>query len=280
MVKSGLVIAASVLLTAQVAAADRIGDRIGDRIKVAVVPGIAVNVDAGRVDALTQDLADALQGELEIQAIGGLEARRQLPADGLPPDCVTTPACVKDVAKRLGAQQLLFVVMVDSGAGGSIQVDTTWIEPATGRTVSRPAIDITAGDIARGKFAAAAQLLLPDATLRPKPKPTRMSEEVPRHFTMQSKITAGVSVVGLGVAIGFGLATKSRYDKCNEDPNHCSSAQRDAIRSVSIPADIGLLFAVGGAIATGVLFATSHEKAHLVIEPTPTGVGVAAFGSF
>ncbi|MDB4953528.1 MAG: hypothetical protein JWO36_1097 [Myxococcales bacterium] len=278
MVKTGLVIAVAVLLTGQVAAADTA--RAPARIKVAVVPGIAVNVDAGRVDALTQDLADALQGELDIEATGGLEARRQLPADGLPPDCVTTPACVQDVAKRLGAQQLLFVVMVDSGAGGSIQVDTTWIEPMSGRAVSRPAIDITVGDVARGKFAAAASVLLPDAPVRPKPKPTRMTETIPRHFTLPSKVTASVGVVGLGVAIGFGIVTRDRYNKCNADPNHCFQPQRDAIRSVSIPADIGLLFAVGGAIATGVLFATSQDKAHLVIEPTPTGIGVAAFGSF
>ena len=275
MVKTRLAITLSILLGSQVALADR-----APPVKIAIVPGIAVNVDAGRVDALTQDMADALQAELDVVATGGLEARRQLPAEGLPPDCVNTPACVADVATRLGAQQLLFVVMVDSGAGGSIQVDTTWIEPSTGRTISRPAIDVTVGDVARRKFAAAAHVLLPDAPVRPKPSATKMTEEIPRHFTVPSKVTAAVTVVGLGVAIGFGLATKSRYDKCNDDPNHCSPSQREAIRSVSIPADIGLLLAVGGAIATGVLFATSHEKAQLMFEPTPTGVGVAVLGSF
>ena len=64
-----------------------------DRIKVAVVPGIAVNLDSARVDALSQDLADALASELDIDAVGGLEVRRQLPAEGLPPDCLTTPSC-------------------------------------------------------------------------------------------------------------------------------------------------------------------------------------------
>ena len=33
-------------------------------------------------------------------------------------------------------------------------------------------------------------------------------------------------------------------------------------------------------LATGVLFATSQEKAHLIIEPTPTSVGVAVLGRF
>lgn len=142
----GRVLALSVLLTSTIASAQ-------SPAKVAVVPGIAVNLDTARVDALSQDLAEALQSELDVVATGGLEVRRQLPPDGLPADCVTTPACTADVAKRTGADQLLFVVMVDSGAGGSIQVDATWIEPATGRSASRPAIDLTSAADAKTKFA-------------------------------------------------------------------------------------------------------------------------------
>src|SRR5687768_11945883 len=98
-------------------------DTPAPRLRVAVVPGVAVNMDAARVDALSQDLATALATELEVEAIGGLEVRRRLPADGLPPDCVATPACTVDVARRLDVQQLLFVVMVD--AGGAVQIDST-----------------------------------------------------------------------------------------------------------------------------------------------------------
>src|SRR5688572_18147185 len=130
-------------------------------VRVAVVPGIAVNLDTARVDALSQELADALATELEVQAIGGLEVRRQLPPDGVPPDCVTTPACVADVATRTGANQLLFVVMVDSGAGGSIQIDSTWVDAAANKSVSRPAIDLTNQAEARARFSAAARQLLP-----------------------------------------------------------------------------------------------------------------------
>src|SRR5690348_15992193 len=82
--------------------------------KVGIVPGIAVNLDAARVDALSQDLASALSSELEVEALGGVEVRRLLPEAGLAPDCVANTACVADVAKRLGAQQLLFVVMIDT----------------------------------------------------------------------------------------------------------------------------------------------------------------------
>ena len=88
-------------------------DASADRIKVAIVPGIAVNLDAARVDALSQDMADALELELDIDAVGGLEVRRRLPADGLAPDCVAPAACTTDVARRHDLHQLRFVVMVD-----------------------------------------------------------------------------------------------------------------------------------------------------------------------
>src|SRR6185503_19035401 len=129
-----IAIAIAILL----AASPRIAS--AERVKVAVVPGIAVNLDAARVDALSQDLAEALRSELDIDAVGGLEVRRQLPSAGLPPDCVATPACVGDVANRLGAQQLLFVVMIDTGTGGAIQIDSTWVDPNAHKSASRPAI--------------------------------------------------------------------------------------------------------------------------------------------
>src|SRR5947209_18051461 len=80
--------------------------------RVAVVPGIAVNLDAAKVDALSQDLAQALSSQLVVDAFGGLEVRRQLPSEGLAADCVSNPTCTADVAKRTGAAQLLFVVLV------------------------------------------------------------------------------------------------------------------------------------------------------------------------
>src|SRR4051812_11275356 len=188
-----------------------------ERVKVAVVPGIAVNLDAARVDALSQDLADALRTELDIEAVGGLEVRRQLPAAGLPPDCVATPSCVGDVAHRLGAQQLLFVVMIDTGTGGAIQIDSTWVDPIAHRSASRPAIDIAAIADAKSRFAAAAQQLLPDAPVRPKPAGGnlgRMSDEIPRHLTTPVYLTAGATIVGLGVGISLGLSARSKYKAC------------------------------------------------------------------
>lgn len=256
-----------------------------DGVRVGVVPGIAVNLDTQRVDRLSQDLAEALRDELAVDAIGGLEVRRMLPDEGLPPDCVATPACVDDVARRLSAQQLLFVVMVDTGTGGAIQVDSTWIDPATNKTASRPAIDIVDVTEAKQRFAGAARQLLPDAPVREKLAGGigRMSEPVPRHFTTVSYITAGIAVVGFATGTFAGFSARTRYQECSDLADRgmdCSPSRRDSIRSVALAADIGWVVALGGAVTTAVLYLTSGEKPHLIVEPVPGGAAVSALGSF
>jgi hypothetical protein len=277
MVKFALAIAAVVTLTTTAHA---------DRLKVAIVPGIAVNLDSARVDALSQDLADALAGELDLDAVGGLEVRRQLPAEGLPPDCLTTPACVDDVAKRLGAAQLVFVVMVDATGSGAVQVDSTWVEVSTGKRASRPAIDLPTIAEARTRFAAGARSILPDAPVRKKLTPGggnldgRMSPEVPRHFTSTTYLTGGVAIVGLGVGLGFGLSARSKYNACDVAESSCGKPQRDSIRARSLIADVGFVAALGGAVVTGILFATSGKESRLVVGPTTDGVAASVSGRF
>jgi hypothetical protein len=253
-------------------------------VHVAVIPGIAVNMDSARVDALAQDLALALSGELDVDAIGGLEVRRKLPEDGLPADCVTTPSCVADAARRTGAEQLLFVVMVDTGPGGSIQVDTTWFEPATGKSASRPAIDITTISDAKSRFAAVARQLLPDARVRVKQVVTitqsNLAGGLPRHFTTGSIALAATGVAGLGIGLGFGLATRSAFNTCDQDRLACTQSDRDSIRTKGLVADAGWLAGIGALVASGVLFVTSAEAPHVVVAPAPDGVSAAVFGRF
>lgn len=257
--------------------------RVTGRLRVAVVPGIAVNVESARVDALSQDIADALAGELEVEAIGGLEVRRKLPAEGIPLDCVNTPACVADVAKRLDANQLLFVVMVNTGANGAIQIDTTWADPSTDRRATRRPIDIAVVDQARDKFAASATLLLPDARPRKKAEPRgpgfdgRMSDAVPRHFTKPALIAGGVAVVGLGLGIGFGVQARGKYNDC--ELAGCTQSSKDGIRTRSLVADVGFGLAIAGAITSGILYATSGKESQLVVGPSSTGSGLSFVAS-
>ncbi len=249
------------------------------REKVGIVPGIAVNLDAARVDALGQDLADALAAELDVDTIGGLEVRRLLPPDGVAPDCVTTPACVSDVARRLGATQLLFIVMVDTGSGGAIQIDSTWIDLATGKSGSRPPVDITDIATATAKFTAAAKQLLPDAAPRAKttvtpPIVVPVTKDIPRHLTTPMYITGGVAIVGLGLGIVEGLGARSRYNDCLSIV--CTQSQKDAVSSRDHIADVGWAFALVGAAATTYLFLTSG----VVVTPSPEGVSVTVTGRF
>ena len=281
MMKLRLVFALTLLFAPNLAAADR--------IKVAVVPGVSVNLDAARVDALSQDLAEALVAELDIDAIGGLEVRRLLPPEGLPADCITKPACTADVAKRTGASQLLFVVMVDSG--GPVQIDSEWIDSASGRRASRPAIDLTTtiDEAAKQKFQSVAEQLLPEAPVRPKPKAaggtvhidTKMTKGVPRHLTAASIATSGLTMLGLGIGIGYGIETRSKYNACEAHPTMCTPANKDTIRRASVTADVGFLVATGAAIATVVLYVTSSEAPHVIVTPTEDGgAGVSWFGRF
>ncbi len=131
----------AVLMIASATAGAQPVDAPAPATRVAIVPGVAVNIGPTRVDALTQDLADALNAELVVDAAGGLEVRRELPAD-LADGCVTQPACIQQVAKATGAAQLLFVVMIDAG-GDAISVDTTWVDAASGKSIGRPPVSLT-----------------------------------------------------------------------------------------------------------------------------------------
>jgi hypothetical protein len=261
------------------------GRALADRLTVAIVPGTAVNLDASRVDTLSQELADALRDELDIDTIGGLEVRRRLPAEGLPADCIAIPACITDVANRVGAQQLLFVVMVDDGTGGAIQVDITWVDPSSGKAASRPAIDIATVTTAKSQFASAAQMLLPEAPVRAKPEVGlgRMSAPIPRHFELPSYLTAAATVVGLGVGVSFGLRARSKYRDCEALARldmACSADRKDSIRTTAVLADVGWLVALGSTIATAVLYASSAEASHVIVEPVSGGAAISAIGRF
>lgn len=255
--------------------------------KIAVVPSAAVNVDPTRVDALTQDLADALDEALLVDAVGGLQVRRELRAD-LPAACASQPACVQEVGRATGASQLLFVVMVDA-SGGAINLDVMWVDVATGTSVGRPPISLTStsDSDAKAKFIDAAQSLLPNAAVRPKPVVQttvgingRVVDGTPRHITTPAIITASVAVLGAAAWAGFGLDARSKYDSCQNRVaanQACTANERSGIKHLDYAADAGWAVALAAAIATGVLYGTSGESAHLIAAPADSGTGVSVF---
>src|SRR5262245_46725476 len=127
--------------------------------RVAVIPTVEVNVDAQRAEALTGTLADALRDRLEIDAIGGQDVIRRLPAGGLAEDCVAHPKCIAALGARLEVDQLLFLVIVQ--VGHTIQLDPTWADVATGKTIGRPMVELPDDARATTVFAANAHKLLP-----------------------------------------------------------------------------------------------------------------------
>src|SRR5690606_1797713 len=100
------------------------------------------------------------------------------------------------------------------------------------------------------------------------------------HFTTPAKITAAVGVVGLGAGIAFGLSTRSRYNSCDDAPAMCTGSDRDSIRVRALLADVGFAVAIGGAVATAVLYMTSDEEPRLIVAPSPEGATVSAVGRF
>ncbi len=273
------------LLAAMASVASAQPDPSAKPARIAVVPVAAVNIDQQRVDAVAQDLAEGLSAELEVDAIGGLDVRRVLRAD-LPADCATLPSCAAEVAKATGAQQILFVAMVDASGSGSLQIDSTWVEPSTGKTGNRPSVSLssTADAEARARFAENATKFLPDAKVRAKPKAgggasLSVTDARPRHLTTASYVTGGVAIAGLGVGIGFGLSARSKYNSCDAAPT-CSQSRKDSIKHLDLAADIGWVAALGGAIATGIMFATSGEESHVIAAPMENGASVSYFGRF
>ena len=93
-------------------------------------------------------------------------------------------------------------------------------------------------------------------------------------------ITGGVAVAGFGVALGFGLGARSKYNRCDANPETCTPGDHSSISTFDHVADASWIIASGAAIATFVLFMTSNEVPHLVVTPTPEGAAVTAFGRF
>ena len=85
---------------------------------------------------------------------------------------------------------------------------------------------------------------------------------------------------GLGIGIGFGLDTRSKYNSCNAAGVECSADRRDSIRHLALAADAGFFVAIAGAIATGIIYTGSSESPHVMVQPSPTGIAIGAQGRF
>ena len=250
--------------------------------RVAIVASVEVNVDAVRAEALTGTLADAVRAKLQIDALGGADVSRRLPPGGLPDDCVAQPACIAQLGARLEADQLLFLVIVQ--VGHTIQLDPTWADVATGKTIARPRLELD-DDARAGKvFGDDAQKLLPDVPLRPSSTQTVVIREgadttVPHHMTTASWATGGVAVAALGASVGFAFATRSAYDDCNHADRACTDAEITGVHHKAIAADSLGALAIAAGVATAVLYFRSGGET-IAVTPAPGGGVVTLGGRF
>ncbi len=268
--------------------------------RVGVAVATEVNLAPAEAQGISEALGKALHAKLMIDVIAGAEAARRLPEDGVADNCVVDKACIADVAQRLSADQILFLVVVK--VGSRVQVDSTWADPATGKTVSRSAVVIEGGQDPEERFAAAATNLMPDAALRPAPPPepvrpeggvtgpgpagpTMVSRQRPRRMTTGVWVAAGVGAAALAGAVTFTFVTRKNYNDC-DDRGDCSDNELDAIDRKALTADVLWGAAVVSGAAAAFLYWRSGGQMEQVpadtsigLRPGPGAIGLAVGGS-
>lgn len=270
------IIAALALVAAAVAGEARAQ---AEALRIGVVVATRVNVTEGEADALGGALGDALRDQLTVDVVSGAESRRRLPSGGMPEDCVAKAACVQDVAERLGADELLFLVVVRLGQ--RVQIDSTWARPRTEQVASRSALVIEDGVQSAPKvFAGAARRLFPEAPVR-----LVNAGVVGEPHASGRRITRGVTIAGaaslaaLAGGIGLALAARSDYDELEADgcaQMDCAGVgdRIDRMENKALAADV--LFGAS-AVAAGVavvLYLGSGGDEH-----PPVSVGADAHGA-
>jgi hypothetical protein len=294
--------AAAAILTASVDVSAQTGARVG------LVVATHVNLNEAQADALASRLGEAIVGQLDVDVIAGVEARRRLPVDGIAEDCVARPACVRDVATRLDGDELLFLFIVR--VGRRLQIDVTWVEARTGTMSSRSALVIdespNSNDTAERVFAEAPRGLLPNAAPRRRveasPTPTlpaasdsmvgELSSDMPvpgagdrprrgRRFTVPVIVTGAVAAAALATGVGFAVAARQDYDSLEADgcaEQACSGVDDriDRMERRALAADVLFAGAGAAAVTSLILYITSDGPERGVRFGATEGGGVVS----
>jgi hypothetical protein len=249
--------------------------------RVGVVVGIHVNLQPDEADAVAAELGTALRTALPVDVIAGAEATRRLPAEGISQSCVAELECRLEVGRRLDADELLILVMVRMG--DAIQIDATWADISSGKTASRPAIELAPGSDHAAVFANNAALLLPHVKeARGPDKPQIVVVTTPttptggRHMTTGAWVASGVGLAALTGATVLGLSAKRAFDDldtmgCRDMP--CPKSDIDSLGRRALAADV--LFGVtAAAAATAVVLYLRSDSGERAAATQPT-IGVS-----
>ncbi len=254
--------------------------------RVGVVVTVQVNVSDVEATLLAERLGDALQDRLLVDVIAGRDVTRRLADMQMPEDCVAQPACIKKVGKRLDADQLIFLVIVR--VGKQFQIDPTWAEVATGRTLAREAISLDEAEaLPERVFRPRVQKLLPNARLRKEASTTFIiggpGEPEGRHMTNAVWVAGGIGAAALLGGTIFGLEAMStnsslKDDGCDRMPCTDGNSRADRLETQMTYADVmfGTALVAGGVAAYFYFTSAKPGKPAEQGAPEPAPVDVSA----
>ncbi|HUH04849.1 MAG TPA: hypothetical protein VML75_22785 [Kofleriaceae bacterium] len=253
--------------------------------RVGVMVGVRVNVDPPAADAIAAELGAALRASLPIDVIAGEDATRRLPAEGVSQSCVAELECRLEMGRRLDADELLFLVIVRMG--DTIQIDATWADISSGKTASRPAIELGPDADRAAVFARNAPLLLPhitkdtgekgrDIVVVTNPGTTMISS---RHMTSGAWIATGAGVAALTAGTILALSAKRSFEDldkmgCRDMP--CAKGDIDSLERRALAADVLFGVTAAAAVTAIVLYVRSGGEETIVTPPPSVGVEVGA----
>ena len=234
--------------------------------RVGIVVTVKVNVTEDKSRQVAEQLGTAISGALPVDVIAGAETDRRLPPEGLPEECVADTACRNDLGRRLDADELLLLVIVELGEG--IQIDTTWADVASGRSVSRPRIELQTGADHAAVLAKAPAILLPHIK-KPEAKndgpdiiivPGDGADDNGRRMTVPAWIAAGVTGASAITGTVFAVSARQKFRSLDEDGCRnriCNESDVDTGERHAIIADVFIGVTLAAGVTTAVLYLTS-----------------------
>lgn len=264
--------------------------------RIAVVPALTVNLEPQEARAISAELARALGARLAVVAVSGDLAEGRLPTGRLPDGCAATPACTDEVARYIGVDGLLLLVVVR--LGDATQIEATWAARGGARSEVRDKLVLGPGDVLAELVAARAEALLPgvpirapgDAPPEPAPAPVARLElsadppEATRPNYLPAWIAAGVAAASVGTGVALGLMASSRAhelerDGCDQPGSGCAPERVDALAREALFADV--FYGVGVvATAAAVWLALDAPRLRVAAGPVDGGAAVSLGGRF
>lgn len=225
--------------------------------RVGVVLGTAVNLSPQAQTDLSARVGAALRRRLVVDVTAGREVSRRLAGEPQGVVCYLERACQRRVGELLGVSELLVLNAVR--AGTRLQVEPTWIDIASGRTVVRDAFqsDSVKDDLS-DVLAAIAPALLPQAALRievpqasaPSTIHIHTATVAPTLVPIQRWVAFGIAGAALVAGGAVGLSASADHadlESAGCAAMACDPARIDSVDNKALIADV--LFATAGVAA-------------------------------